>query len=107
MAKRVSIPQDNKEWPDYEYRPFPRWVGRDEFGQDLTANSEAEVEELSKLKVYPMDLGLDKKGNLVQALHPDEVAIKKNWVTRPVESVTESGNKLTGDEKTGKTKKAA
>ena len=31
MAKRVAIPQDNKEWPDYEYRPFPRWIGRDEF----------------------------------------------------------------------------
>lgn len=107
MAKRVAIPQDNKEWPDYEYRPFPRWIGRDEFGQDLTAKTEAEVADLEKLRVYPMDLGLDRKGQLVQALHPDEVAIKKTWVVRPVEVVAESGNKLTGEEKPGKTKKAA
>lgn len=107
MAKRVAIPQDNKEWPDYEYRPFPRWIGRDEFGQDLTAKTEAEVADLEKLRVYPMDLGLDRKGNLVQALHPDEVAIKKTWVVRPAEAVAESGNKLTGDEKPSKTKKAA
>lgn len=96
MAKRSAIPQDTKEWPDYEFRAFPKWVGRDEFGQDLIANSEAKVEELSKLRVYPMDLGLDRHGRLVQALHPDEVAIRKTWVTRPVEKVAESGsNKLT------------
>ena len=109
MAKRSAIPQDTKEWPDYEFRAFPRWIGRDEFGQDLIANSAEEVEELSKLRVYPMDLGLDRHGKLVQALHPDEVSIKKTWVTRPVETVAESAsNKLTEKtEASGGKKKAA
>ena len=56
-----------------------------------------------------MDLGLDRHGKLVQALHPDEVSIKKTWVTRPVETVAESAsNKLTEKtEASGGKKKAA
>lgn len=93
--KRAAIPQDNREYPDYEYRPYPKWIGRDEFGQDLIANSEADVEALEARKVYPQFLGYDIKGTRVEAMHPDEVAPKKTWVTRPAEKVAEQTNKLT------------
>ena len=92
MAKKAAIPQDNRERPDYEYRPFPKWIGRDEFGQDLVANSAEEVEDLQKRRVYPMDLGLDKTGALVRAMHPDEVTIKKTQVSRPIDKVAETSH---------------
>lgn len=100
MARRAAIPQDTREWPDYEYRPFPRWVGRDEFGQDLVAQTAEDVEVLEERKVYPKVLGLDAKGNKVQAMHPDELSIKQKQVTRPIESVPEAGeNKLSSKKK--------
>lgn len=84
MAKKLAIPEDRREWPDWEYRPFPKWLGRDEVGADLIANSEAEVEELMRQVVYPIDLGHNAKGALIQAMHPDELQMKKNQVTRPL-----------------------
>lgn len=94
MARRAAIPQDNKEWPDYEYRAWPKWIGRDEFGQDLVANSPEDVPGLEERKVYPKELGLDAKGNKVEALHPDELSTKKTLVVRKIEQVTEAGNRL-------------
>ncbi len=97
MAKRAAIPQDNREYPDYEYREYPKWVGRDEFGQDLIANTAEDVAGLEERKVYPMVLGLDNRGRRVEAMHPDEVVIRKTWVTRPIDKVAEAAgeNKLT------------
>lgn len=110
MAKKAAIPLDTREWPDYEYRAFPKWVGRDEFGQDLVANSEEEVATLEKRKVYPQDIGYDRMGNLVQILHPDEASIKKTWVVRPMQPVennlTSAEDKSDKSDKGGK-KKAA
>lgn len=90
MARKSAIPQDNREWPDYVYRPFPRYIGCDEMGQDLIAQSEAEVEELEARRVYPRVLGLDARGNTITAHHPDELKIKKGQVVRPAAQVAEA-----------------
>jgi hypothetical protein len=89
MAKTASIPLDTREYPDYVYRPYPRWIGRDEFGQDLIASSEKEVLELEERRVYPKTIGLDARGKVVQVVHPDEEQTKKTQVVGPVQRASE------------------
>lgn len=85
MAKKLAIPEDHREWPDWEYRPFPKWLGRDELGNDLIANTEADLEALTPQVVYPIELGRNAKGVVITAMHPDELQMKKNQVAKPLE----------------------
>lgn len=80
MAKKLAIPESNIEWPEYEHRPFPRWIGADKFGQDLVANNQDEADELAELKVYPKELGKDKNGNMIFAHNLDEERTKMSQV---------------------------
>lgn len=111
MAKKLAIPEDRREWPDWEFRPFPKWVGRDELGNDLIANNAAEVEEMTPQVAFPMPLGYNAKGQLITALHPDEYQGKKNQVVKPLESKPEVAEAVaettTVAEKTTKKNKAA
>ena len=79
MAK-FPVPESNVEWPEWQYRPFPRWIGRDENGADLIAQNEDEAKALAKDVVYPKTLGVDKKGNDVVALDPTEERLKQSDV---------------------------
>lgn len=80
MAKESPIPKNNTEWPEWEYRQFPAWVGRDENGADLIAKDKDEAKEMSGRKVYPKVLGVDAKGNEVVALDPKDETRKKGDV---------------------------
>lgn len=76
MAKS-PIPETNVEWPEYEYKAFPAWVGRDKNDADLVAKDAEEAKEMSKLRVYPKVLGVNDAGDEVVALNSTEEQLKK------------------------------
>jgi len=79
MAK-FPVPESNVEWPEWQYRPFPRWIGRDVDGAALIAQDESEVKDLEKRKVYPKVIGKNREGNDVIALNAEEEQQKKSQV---------------------------
>lgn len=89
---KFPVPESNVEWPEWEYRAFPAFVGRDENGADLIAQNAEEAREMAKDVVYPKKLGVDKKGNDVIALDPTEERLKQSDVVPDGRS-----NKLTKD----------
>ncbi len=100
MAKKSAIPDDNREYPEYDYRPFPKFVGNDKNGEALIANSEAEIEKLLERKIYPMALGTDRDGNTVYANHPSEVALRQSDVVKSTDEPDK--NALTKTQKSDK-----
>lgn len=80
MAKKLAIPENNREFPEYEYRKFPLYVGGDQYGNALIAKNAEEVADLEKQKVYPLELGKDKNGNPVILNHPSEKKVKASMV---------------------------
>lgn len=86
MAKKSAIPENNREFPEYEYREFPKYVGGDEYGQPLIAQKPEDVEALLELKVYPKELGLNRDGKTVFANSPDEVTLRMGEVVKPLPS---------------------
>lgn len=83
MAK-FPVPESNVEWPEWEYRPFPKWIGRDADGADLIAQDESEVKDLEKRKVYPKVIGKNRDGNDIIALNAEEELQKKSQIVEQV-----------------------
>lgn len=84
MAKKSAIPEDNREYPEYEYREYPKFVGTDAHGQALIAQKPEDVEALAAHKVYPKALGLNRDRKTVFANHPDEVSLRMGEVVHPL-----------------------
>ena len=89
---RSSIPNFGIEYPDYEYRPFPKYVGMDDAGEALIAKDEKEIDKLKELAVYPKVLGKDKNGNEIVAQTPRDAEWLKDKVAK-----SETVNALTGE----------
>lgn len=64
---KLPIPDWGHEYPDYVYRPWPKWVGIDAEGNHLEAESEEEFRRLKEIAVYPKVLGKDRDGKDVVA----------------------------------------
>lgn len=83
---RLPIPESYKlqpngeEWPEYEYQPFPKYVGADEFGEAVIAKDEKEYEELKGTTYFPRVMGKDKNGNDVVAQNPRDLEWLKGQV---------------------------
>lgn len=95
---KFPVPESNVEWPEYQFRAFPAWVGRDANGADLIAHDADEAKALLKEKVYPKVLGVNKAGNDIIALNADEERSKAGDV---VEKASEkpAKNDLTSPKK--------
>lgn len=93
MAKRSAIPEDNREYPEYEYREFPKYVGGDQYGQPLIAQRPEDVAGLEALKVYPKAVGRNRDGKTVFANSPDEVELRMGEVVQPIEEAASAASK--------------
>ena len=88
---RSALPEFSKlqpngePWPDYVYRPFPRYVGLDAGGKALIANTEEEARSLKEIAVFPQNMGTDKDGKPVIAQNKRELAFFKDRVVTPPE----------------------
>lgn len=83
MAKS-ALPPDTREFPDYEFREYPKHLGFDEAGTDIVvADEKEEIERLDHV-VYPKKLGKDKNGKDVFANHPDQEGWKAKLVVAEV-----------------------
>jgi hypothetical protein len=99
---RSAIPDFGIEYPEYVYRAWPKHVGFDEAGEALTANNQAEFDELKELAVFPKVLGRDRHGNDVVAATPRDEDFAKARVVKTVEvAATEVNNSLTGEPRRG------
>ncbi len=90
MAKSYVI-RDEREYPEYEFREFPKHLGFDADGNDIeVANATEEEDRLSSV-VWPKHLGKNKLGKDVVAMTPDEEGWKSKTVVVPaVERVEEA-----------------
>lgn len=82
---RSPIPDFGTEWPEYEYRPFPRYVGADQFGEAIIAKDEKEYEALKGTEYFPRVMGKDKDGKDVIAQNPRDLEWLKASVVTPPE----------------------
>jgi len=82
---RSPIPMTMQEWPEYEYKPFPKQVGLDADGNQIIAHKEDEIEGLQALVVYPKKLGKDKNGKALIAQHPSQEVWMTKLVVKDVE----------------------
>lgn len=83
---RSVIPDFGIEYPDYVYRPFPKYAGLDENGEVLIAENEEEHRRLREIAVYPKVLGKDKDGNDVVAQTPRDAQWFASKVVKAVEN---------------------
>lgn len=82
---RSPIPVSQQEWPEYEYRPFPKQIGLDANGDAITVNSKEEAEERAGEVVYPKTLGNDKEGKTLVATDPSQEVWMSRLVVKPKE----------------------
>ena len=82
---RSAIPDFGKEWPKYEYKPFPKYVGMDESGEAIIAKDEKEYEALKGTETFPKLMGKDKNGKDVIAQKPRDLEWLKASVVTPPE----------------------
>lgn len=79
MAKSYVI-KDEREYPDYEFREYPKHLGFDADGLDIEVKDEdEEIARLSEV-VYPKTLGKDRNGKDVIAMGPTEEGWKSKTV---------------------------
>lgn len=95
---RSAIPDFGTEYPEYEYRAWPKHVGFDEAGEALTAKNQADYDELKELAVWPKSLGKDKHGNEIIAHTPRDEQWLKNKVVKAAIDAAEPVNELLGEE---------
>lgn len=81
---KLPIPDFGIEYPEYVYRPFPKYVGLDDQGEALLADSDEEARRLKELAVYPKVLGKDKNGADVIAQSPRD----EKWFASRVVNAT-------------------
>ena len=82
---RSPIPVTDREWPEYEYRPFPKQIGLDANGEAINVNSDDEAEERSGEVIYPKLLGKDKHGKDVIASSPSQEVWMALIIIKPKE----------------------
>jgi hypothetical protein len=89
MAKSYAL-KDEREYPEYEHREYPKHLGFDEAGVDIVVANEAEEIERLDHVVWPKLLGKDKSGKDVVAMFPHEevwksklVVAQPAWMTGP------------------------
>ncbi|MDB5584894.1 MAG: hypothetical protein JWR80_10070 [Bradyrhizobium sp.] len=80
---RSPIPVTDREWPEYEYRPFPKQIGLDANGEAIDVNSDDEAAARAHEVVYPKLLGKDKNGKDVIASHPSQEVWMRETVAKP------------------------
>ena len=93
---RSAIPNWGIEYPDYEYRAFPKYIGLTAEGEALIAKDKSEVDEMKELAVFPKVLGNDKHGNEIVAQNPRD----EEWLASKV-AKDEPENALTSEIKRG------
>lgn len=82
---RSAIPDFGIEYPPYEYKPYPRYVGSDELGEAIIAKDEKEYEALKGTEYFPRVMGKDKNGKDVIAQIPRDLEWLKAQVVTPPE----------------------
>lgn len=76
---------NGKDWPDYKYVPYPRYVGATAEGEAIVANDEKEYETLKGTEYFPKNMGKDKHGKDVIAQQPRDLEWLKVSVVTPPE----------------------
>lgn len=94
---RSAIPDFGIEYPEYEKRNWPKYVGLDAAGEALIAKDKAQFEELKELAVYPKVLGKDRHGNELVAQNPRDEEWLKAKVVHAAIDAAEPVNDLTGE----------
>lgn len=82
---RSAIPDFGIEYPPYEYRPYPRYVGATIDGEAIIANDEKEFKALKGTEYFPRVMGKDKNGKEVIAQIPRDLEWLKASVVTPPE----------------------
>lgn len=76
---------NGKDWPEYKYEPYPRYVGATAEGEAIIANDAKEYAELKGTEFFPKNMGKDKNGNDVIAQKPRDLEWLKASVVTPPE----------------------
>ena len=87
MAKSYAI-KDEREYPEYEFREFPKHLGFDSDGEEIVvAHADEEAERVGDV-VHPKHIGKDRNGKDVIAMTPAEEGWKSKLVIAPKEIAT-------------------
>jgi hypothetical protein len=92
---RSAIPDFGMEYPEYEYREWPKHIGLDKDGEQLVAKDQAEHDRLLPDVAFPKLMGKDKHGKDVIAQIPRDLDWKKDQLVKT--SVPETENALTDE----------
>lgn len=88
MPKSYVI-KDEREYPEYEYREYPKHLGFDAEEQEIVvAHAEEEADRASEV-VWPKHLGKDKHGRDVVAMTPAEEGWKSKHVAAQKKEIFE------------------
>jgi hypothetical protein len=82
---RSAIPDFGIEYPPYEYKAWPKYVGLDAEGAALIAKDQKEYDEFLPIRVFPKLMGKDKAGKDVIAQIPRDLEWLKGQVVTPPE----------------------
>jgi hypothetical protein len=98
---RSAIPDFGIEYPEYVYRPFPKFAGLDASGEALIADSDEEYRRLKEIAVYPKVLGKDKHGNEIVAQNPRDEEWFASKVVHDAIDDAKPSNALTDEPRRG------
>lgn len=98
---RSAIPDWGTDYPPYEYREYPKYVGMTEDGEALIAKDEKHLAELKELAFYPRSLGRDKHGKEIVAQNPRDAEWLKEKVVKAAIASAEPVNALTDEVRRG------
>lgn len=94
---RSAIPDWGTEYPEYEKREWPKYVGLTADGEALIAKDKAHFDELKELAAYPKVLGKDRDGNDVIAQNQRD----EEWLKAKVHVDKAVENALAGEVRRG------
>lgn len=94
---RSAIPDWGTEYPDYEYKAWPKYVGMTADGEVLTAKDQVQFDEMKEIAAYPKVLGKDKHGNELVAQNPRD----EDWLKAKVHVEKAVENALNGEVRRG------
>lgn len=94
---RSAIPDWGQEYPDYEYKAWPKYVGMTAEGEALIAKDQAQFDAMKDDVAYPKVLGKDKHGNDLIAQNPRD----EDWLKAKVHVDKAVENALHGDVRRG------
>lgn len=85
LPEFTKLQPNGEPWPEYEYQPFPRYVGATAEGEAIIAKDEKEYEALKGTEYFPRNMGKDKNGKDVIAQQPRDLEWLKSRVVTPPE----------------------